>query len=231
MNLIELNYVSKVYDEIAEHFSSTRYAHWASVKEYLESLCDLSSKSGCKINFLDFGCGNGKYLSFGKTFNVWAFDNCAGLLEIVAQTYPDVKVIKGNVSDTVENLQSVGLVCDHFDSIISVAVIHHLSTESGRIQMISNIIQLLKSGGTCLITGWANSVVLNDMSNKSKFVKINDVSSDYLVSWNNKYQRYYHLFEPDELEELIEKTGLSEQIEIIKKILECDNWILIFRKK
>jgi tRNA (uracil-5-)-methyltransferase TRM9 len=253
MNQIEIDHVSKVYDEISKHFSSTRYAHWKSVKEYLESVknstdlknSELTQLVGKKINFLDFGCGNGKYLSFGETFNTWAFDNCTGLLEIVSRTYPSVKIIKGNVSDSMDNLEKLGLKTNYFDSIISVAVIHHISTELGRIQTISNIINMLKPQGTCLITAWACTVISNDaLSGKSKFVKLSgnlsgnllgnlsgNLSGDYLVSWNNKYQRFYHLFEPTELEELIDKTGLGNQVELIRKINECDNWIVILRKK
>ena len=199
----------------------TRYSHWTSVKKYL---LELEKK---KINFLDFGCGNGKYLSFGENFNTFALDNCEELLKIVSKSYPNVHIIKGDVSDNLDNINSQS---DYFDSIISVAVMHHLSTKIRRIKMIQNIFNMLKSGGTCLITVWANSFINNNTAkSKSTLTKL-DESNDYLVSWNNQFQRYYHLFEADELEELVKKAELDKKFLIIKKIFECDNWIYIFTK-
>jgi tRNA (uracil-5-)-methyltransferase TRM9 len=209
INEFEKNYVSDVYSNIAEHFSTTRYSHWASVKKYLLELeknvpnINLNKK----LNFLDFGCGNGKYLSFGKKFNTFALDNCEELLQIVSKSYPNIHIIKGDVSD---NLNNMNLQSDYFDSIISVAVIHHLSTEIRRIKMIQNIYNLLKPNGTCLITVWANSFInANTAKSKSTLTKL-DESNDYLISWNNQFQRYYHLFESDELEELIRKAELDK---------------------
>ena len=44
-----------VYEQIAPHFSNTRYKPWPRVAQYLNSLTPGS------LN-LDVGCGNGKYL-------------------------------------------------------------------------------------------------------------------------------------------------------------------------
>lgn len=223
MNQIENNYVFETYNYIAEHFSSTRYSHWVTVKKYLLELNNNSNLKN-KINFLDFGCGNGKYLSFGNNFNTFAFDNCARLLDIVKKSYPNVNVIQGDVSSDLAGLNILGLNPNSFDSIISVAVLHHLSSESRRIQAILNIFNLLRLGGTCLITVWANTIEI-----KPNFLKLG-LPNDYLIPWNNEFQRYYHLFESDELEKLFEKAGIYDRIQLVEKIFECDNWIMIFKK-
>lgn len=238
MNLIEDKYVRATYSNIAQHFSSTRYSHWNTVKKYLEAV-QFNAKifSGLveeeinkKINFLDFGCGNGKYLSYGKDFNTWAVDNCEELLGIVAKNYPNVHTAKSDVSGNLDELVKLGLVFNSFDCVISVAVIHHLSTESRRIQMIKNIFDLMKSGGTCLISGWATTLLSNEKS-KSKITLLETgYPNDYLIKWNNKFDRYYHLFESKELEDLIEKAGLTDSIVILEKVFECDNWVIIFEK-
>ena len=225
----EQNYVTNVYTNIAEHFSSTRISHWVSVKNYLIKIQELAKQSSKRVNFLDFGCGNGKYLSFGIEFNSYALDNCDELLKIVKKDYPYVNTIKSDVSN---DLAKIGLELNFFDSIISIAVMHHLATEKRRIQMLQNIIQLLKSGGTCMITVWATTLLdldKNKSKSKSKYVKLND-TNDYLIGWNNQYQRYYHLFESDELESLVNLTGMKEQVVIIEKKFELDNWILILKK-
>ncbi len=210
----EKEYVENTYELISKHFSSTRYSHWKSVKEYIQELNQINYK----INFLDFGCGNGKYLSLCDKFNSTAFDNCENLLEIVKTKYPNVITIKGDVG--VLNTQLINT----FDSIISVAVIHHLSTEQRRIDAIKNIIKYLKSGGSALVSVWSNQI------DKTKFTKL-ESRGDYLVGWNNQHQRYYHLFDSDELDNLILKADINNEIIVETKIYECDNWVIIIRKK
>jgi len=43
----------------------------------------------------------------------------------------------------------------HFDAVISIAVVHHFSTVSLRVQAISEMLRILKPGGTLLIYVWA----------------------------------------------------------------------------
>ena len=45
----------QVYDQIADHFSSTRHSAWPRVKRFLDAI-----PVGSLV--LDLGCGNGKYL-------------------------------------------------------------------------------------------------------------------------------------------------------------------------
>jgi len=216
INNFEKEYVGNTYEQISKHFSSTRYSHWNSVKEYIQGLYLLNDLS--KINFLDFGCGNGKYLSLCDKFNSFGFDNCENLLQIVKTKYPNVIVTKGDVSE--ENTKFINF----FDSIICIAVIHHLSTEQRRIDSIKNIIKYLKSGGTALISVWSTDI------DKTKYIKL-ESEGDYLVGWNKQFQRYYHLFEQFELENLISQADVNNQIVITKTILECDNWFINIKKK
>lgn len=53
--LLEEQYVHRVYDAIASHFSSTRHSPWPRVCHFLSSLPPGSVLA-------DVGCGNGKYL-------------------------------------------------------------------------------------------------------------------------------------------------------------------------
>lgn len=52
---LEAEYVHRVYDSIAPHFSSTRHSPWPRVCLFLSSLAPGSMLA-------DVGCGNGKYL-------------------------------------------------------------------------------------------------------------------------------------------------------------------------
>jgi SAM-dependent methyltransferase len=216
---LEKQYVTNTYNLISQHFSSTRYSHWKSVKEFIEELSEASkANKKNKINFLDFGCGNGKYLSLCENFNTTGFDNCENLLQIVKTNFPKTKIIKDDMCKTNDCL------INSFDSIICVAAIHHLSTEIRRIEAIKNIIKYLKKNGKALITVWSNNI------DKTKYEKL-ETEGDYLIGWNNECKRYYHLFESEELDKLIEKADILNEIQIVSKIYECDNWIIIIQKK
>lgn len=53
---LENKYVTKVYEDIADHFDQTRHSLWTAFVKFLNSLPKWSL-------VLDAGCGNGKYLS------------------------------------------------------------------------------------------------------------------------------------------------------------------------
>ncbi|KAI8015946.1 tRNA (carboxymethyluridine(34)-5-O)-methyltransferase [Camellia lanceoleosa] len=74
---IEKKYVHRVYDAIAPHFSSTRYAKWPKVATFLNSL-----PSGSLV--LDAGCGNGKYLGLNSGCFFIGCDISAPLINICA---------------------------------------------------------------------------------------------------------------------------------------------------
>lgn len=55
----EAEHVHEVYEQIAPHFSSTRYKPWPIVERFL-----LEQEDGSVG--LDVGCGNGKYLGVNR---------------------------------------------------------------------------------------------------------------------------------------------------------------------
>ena len=58
INLIEKENVVKVYDQIANDFSETRFCIWNMVKVFLKN------KNLTQIG-LEIGCGNGKHMEYG----------------------------------------------------------------------------------------------------------------------------------------------------------------------
>lgn len=101
-----------------------------------------------------------------------------------------------------------------FDAVLSCAVVHHL--ENAR-QGVEQLYRVLRSGGSCFIVVWALRAVHkhggnDDTQGKRKFVKIKD--NEYLVDWQAKGQmRFYHLYEKDELVELVRSVGF--------RVIEC----------
>lgn len=147
---IEKKYVHRVYDAIAPHFSSTRFAKWPKVQAFLNSL-----PSGSLI--LDAGCGNGKYLGLNPNCYFIGCDISAPLINICANKGHEVLV-----ADAVNLPYRTG----YSDASISIAVLHHLSTESRRRKAVEELIRVVKTGGLVLITVWAREQEDKSLVNK-----------------------------------------------------------------
>lgn len=202
-------YVTNVYDKIADRFSTTRAYLWRGVKEFI---LDLNSNS----LILDAGCGNGKNM-FRKDCSFIGIDSSQSMVDIV----------KGqNKTAIVADIRNIPFDDDYFDATISIAVIHHLDSFIKRKDAVDELIRVTKSGGKIFIQVW------EDMVNKGKkFELIDENSTDYLVSWDNRdgkeYKRYYHLFKNGELEDLVDTT----KVDIIDNFYECQNWCVVLKKK
>ena len=216
---VEKEYVMDVYNQIATSFDNTRGKnYWATVSNFIQNIKDT------QLNILDLGCGNGKYIPlFKSSHKVYGLDNSEELLKIVNQRYPHIQTFNSDVTNN-------GFESNSFDHVISVAVIHHLNTVERRVQMIQEIYRILKINGTGLISAWATTALTN------KFISLNNQDnqsqsqSDYLVPWDNKFNRFYHLFSSNEFEELIEKAGLEDKINIVLKLFELDNYVIVIKK-
>lgn len=68
---MEAVHVVQVYDAIAGHFSSTRFAVWPKVRAFLESLAPHGVVA-------DVGCGNGKYFGVRRDLAVLGSDRSEG---------------------------------------------------------------------------------------------------------------------------------------------------------
>ncbi|KAI7736201.1 hypothetical protein M8C21_033529 [Ambrosia artemisiifolia] len=136
---IEKKYVHRVYDAIAPHFSSTRFAKWPKVSTFLHNL-----PSGSVV--LDAGCGNGKYLGLNDECFFIGCDISAPLVQICKDKGHEVLV-----ADAVNLPYRNG----YGDAAISIAVLHHLSTEGRRRKAVEELVRVVKVGGHVLITVWA----------------------------------------------------------------------------
>jgi hypothetical protein len=96
----EATYVHQVYNQIADHFSSTRHSAWPGVVEFIKSLEPYSL-------MLDVGCGNGKYLSIRND------------LYCVLYSYSSSIYIKGGaycltVFSSIDKTKTVHVFCENF---------------------------------------------------------------------------------------------------------------------
>jgi len=202
---LESRSVHRVYEVIASHFSETRYKPWPLVEKFLKDLPPGSVG-------LDVGCGNGKYLGINPEIFIIGSDRSSKLTEIVRDRNFEV-----NVSDCID----IPALNGRLDFAISIAVIHHLSSDVRRIAGIKALLDALRPNGTALIYVWA----LEQKNSRRGWDESSD--QDVMVPWKTRqgseevtYQRYYHLFKKGELEDYVLKAGGK----VLDAGYEKDNW-------
>ncbi|XP_028904008.1 alkylated DNA repair protein alkB homolog 8 isoform X1 [Ornithorhynchus anatinus] len=152
---LEEEYVHRVYDKIAGHFSSTRHTPWPRIVAFLKTL-----PQGAIV--ADVGCGNGKYLGVNKELYTVGCDRSQNLLEICGE-----KQFQAFVCDAL----AVPIRSGACDACISIAVIHHFATAERRLATLRELARLLRPGGKALVSVWAMEQEYNEQ--KSKYLRGN----------------------------------------------------------
>jgi alkylated DNA repair protein alkB family protein 8 len=132
---LEQKHVHAVYEQIAEHFSNTRYAPWPHVADFVRSL-----PTGATL--ADVGCGNGKYMGLNKGVAAVGCDMSENLLRICRRRGFDVVV-----GDTM----AIPFASERFDAVLSIAVFHHISTEHRRRAAARELLRVCRRGGRVLV--------------------------------------------------------------------------------
>lgn len=164
----EEEYVHQVYNQISSHFSKTRYKPWPIVADFLKTRPDFSVG-------IDVGCGNGKYLQLNKKLFILGSDRSDGLISCAQELTKEKENTKVETLTEKELSEGFSSMCfgekrsdimvndglslpypdNRFDFAISIAVIHHFSSEERRIEAIKHIGSKLVKGGEALIYVWA----------------------------------------------------------------------------
>uniref|UniRef100_A0A8C3G2D5 tRNA methyltransferase 9B n=1 Tax=Cyclopterus lumpus TaxID=8103 RepID=A0A8C3G2D5_CYCLU len=151
---LERDHVHSVYNKIAPYFNDSRYKAWPKVRQFLLDLqpgsivADIGGLLQLTVLSLA-GCGNGKYLHINK--------------EVFNQGH-EVQMCDGLHLPYRDGC---------FDAVLSIAVIHHLSTKERRIRAIKEMARTLQVGGHIMIYVWAME------QKRRKFEK-----QDIFVPWN-----------------------------------------------
>ena len=94
----------------------------------------------------EIGCGNGKYLSVNEMAFKVGSDICIEMADIARANGREV-----TVSDNLKLPYRDGL----FDAVISVGVIHHLTSARRRVQALQELSRVTRRGGKILVCVWA----------------------------------------------------------------------------
>jgi len=212
---LENKHVIEVYDKIGNCFSNTRHTPWSTFKNFLDTLQPYSY-------VLDAGCGNGKNMMIRDDLITIGCDTSQTLIDICHER--GLNAMKANI-------MNLPFSDKKFDVVFCVAVLHHVSTPERRDTAINEMLRVLKNGGKLFIIVWALEQNLTH-----KFLKIQDSNNDYLVSWKNDLQRFYHLFDKEEVEQLCKNyrqrdCDSSNDYHLnIDYQLAKDNWHIIITK-
>lgn len=180
--------VKDVYEVIASQFDNKRYAQWDWIETFLDTF---------KPNSLvyDIGCGSGRNIRQGMI----GIDNCENFIKICKNKNKDV--ILGDMTDLpAESNSGVGIIC--------IAAFHHLNNPSDRLKALMEFKRVLKSGSRIMISVWSINQTHAGKGNR----KLTFHYGDNMVPWNSNgviYNRYYYIFEINEIKELFEKAELN----------------------
>ncbi|GFR41729.1 hypothetical protein Agub_g2480, partial [Astrephomene gubernaculifera] len=150
---LEAEYVHKVYDAIAPHFSATRFAIWPRVRSFIESL-----PPGGVV--ADVGCGNGKYFGVRRDLAVLGSDISSGLAAVAAQRLHPPGLPPSAAPPAADALIADALRLPYrpgsCDAVLCIAVLHHLSSAVRRVRLLRQLLRVLRpGGGRALVTVWA----------------------------------------------------------------------------
>lgn len=188
---MEQKYVNKVYENIAKNFSDKRRYKWSWIDEFIFS----KSKN---TNILDIGCGNGRNMEY-EGYNFTGVDNC----------YNFTKICKDKKLNVIlSDMTTLPFEDNTFDYIISIASFHHLSNDERREQALKEMKRVIKKNGEILLSVWS----IDQSHNK----KLNFVYGDNFVPWKDKNnniveQRYYYIFNKNDLNKLISKYFIIKE--------------------
>jgi alkylated DNA repair protein alkB family protein 8 len=139
---LERDHVQKVYDAVATEWHGTRYKAWPKVVEFIEGLPTHSL-------IADLGCGNGKLAPTCKSAGHQAI-GCDFSIELVR-----IAALQLGLQAQAADVMALPYRSEIFDAAVSIAVLHHVSTQERRKLLVTETLRVLRPGGLALFYAWA----------------------------------------------------------------------------
>ena len=214
------------YNVYASEFSTTRPFFWKElefIKEYVEQ--------GASV--LDVGCGNGRLLDvFENTEIEYTGIDFSKELISIAQNERGTK-------GTFLHGSALALPFDDnsFDTVFSIAVLHHIPSKEYRQRFVSEAYRVLKPGGICVLTVWntlqwkfAKTHFIHAMK---KLCGLSDLDiGDMIIPFGKeKKQRYIHSLTKREIQNVFRNNKFSDiSVDEIKRKSGYANYIVVAKK-
>jgi len=176
----------KVWDEIAPEWDEFKKIPSGMSVKFLEK---------CKGNILDLGGGSGRHMIKleGKYFIQDISKEMLKLAEIKA------KKLGVNFEAIHSSMAVIPKEDNFFDYAICISALHCVEGEENRLKAVQELYRVLKKGGEAYIGVWNfNSKRFNQKKGKEK-----------IVGWREKGERYYYLYDKDEVHDLFKSVGFE----------------------
>jgi len=187
------------YNEISDEFSNTRNYIWPELEELKKYVFDNQ-------RVLDAGCGNGRlYQIFvGKNIDYTGIDFSENLIKRAQEKYGD--------HFKVADILNLPFPDQYFDSVWSIAVLHHIPTTELRKRALGEIKRVLRPNGRVIATFWEI---------KSFWRK------DVFIPFQGR-RRYYHVFSKREIRNLFKGSGFKiEELKFLKRNNKKTNILIV----
>ncbi|MEM1651310.1 MAG: methyltransferase domain-containing protein [Sulfolobales archaeon] len=196
--------VLEVYDEISRGYASWRSRAWELVRVL---------RGGVVLDLGSGHCINGLQVALMREAKYLICADIAPSMLVEARKLLNKKgFLKADF--VAADASRIPLRDSVVDSLISIALVHHLPREE-LIKVAREVSRVLKPGGLALITSWS--------MRQLRFVKetlVNCIAKllgirkafEYRVKWRTRgktYVRKYFLYEVDELKRATERAGLK----------------------
>jgi ubiquinone/menaquinone biosynthesis C-methylase UbiE len=148
-----------------------------------------------KGKVLDLGSGSGRHLVSIKNGKMYLVDFSEKMIKLAKQRAKKMKI---DAEFYVCDLTNLPFKDDFFDSAIMISSLHCIKGEKKREEAVKELFRVLKPKAKAEIGVWDKNSTRFKKSPKEKYVK-----------WRDKGERYYYLFDEDEVHKLFEKNGFK----------------------
>ncbi len=198
----EKHRLKEVYDDKAETFAGSRGGPWS----YVEEFCD--GREGEVA--VDLGCGAGRHLRLLRGFDkVLGVDFSRSMLTEARRTTLEDRENYG-VDDGSEvyliqaDVERLPFSSDSCDLVLYIAALHHLPSQSRRLDSLTELDRVLSDDGVALLSVWA----IKHPRFEDEREEILGADGDFHVSIGDR-SRFYHIYERRELRNDLERSPLE----------------------
>jgi ubiquinone/menaquinone biosynthesis C-methylase UbiE len=176
----------QVWDNIAKEWHEFKEIPSEFSKEFL---------SKCTGNVLDLGSGSGRHLTKIKNGKMYLVDFSKEMINLAKNKAKKQKI---PAEFFVEDMTKLPFQDNFFDYAISISSIHCLPPKSHK-KAVEEFYRVMKPHSKSLIGVWNfNSKRFNQKQGKEKLIK-----------WTDKGERYYYLFEEEEIHKIFKAVGFK----------------------